>query len=304
MLQLQVDFSLLNKVFDIPFSRITRYANKDFKEIMELEAQQGNEKAADYQKILSDPDKILEIFQLSNTENKLLILQNMSEGDLDKLLPYLEHEQLIVGLNFFTEEKLMKMCEELPKDALVAMVFEKFSTYDVLSLMDESAMNTILREPDIERDHAQKYFESLDQKSLELIMVQVLGVEYKDKEKDEYTQTLLDMSNNEFQSFMYSMEKESKIGLINGLVEQNEDLLLLFKADDLLAPMELLMKEDKIRLMSNLDDEFLIPMIEELPIDLTQIVLTQIDPKEFSEIIAEDFKDILSSVVLFTGSKG
>lgn len=303
MLQLQVDFGLLNKIFDIPYSRIVQYADKDFKEIMELEAQQGNKKAEDYEEILSNPDKILEIFKLANVENKLLILQNMSEGDLDNLLPYLKHEQLTVGLNFFTEEKLLKMCEELPKDVLVAMVFEKFDTVDVLSMMDESAMNKILSEPDVERNHAQKYFESLDQKTLEMIMIQAYGYEYKGKEKDEYTEKLSDLSNDKFKSFMYSLEKKSKIGLINGLVEQDEDLLLLFKSEDLLAPMELLMKDDKIKLMSTLDDEFLIPMIQELPIDLTQIVLTQIDPKEFSEILSEDFKDILASAVLFSGSK-
>ena len=98
------------------------------------------------------------------------------------------------------------------------------------------------------------------------------------------------------------MERESKIGLIDGIVEQEEDLLLLFEADDIVKPMEMLMKGDKIKLMSSLDSEFLVPMIQELPIDLTQIVLTQIDPKDFAEILTEDFQDILSSVVLFSNS--
>ena len=60
------------------------------------------------------------------------------------------------------------------------------------------------------------------------------------------------------------------------------------------------MKEDKVKLMSTLDAEFLVPMIQELPLDLTQIVLTQIDPRDFSEILARDFQDVLSSVVLFS----
>jgi len=64
--------------------------------------------------------------------------------------------------------------------------------------------------------------------------------------------------------------------------------------------MNILQKEDKIKLMGNLDKEFIVPMIEELPIDLTQIVLTQIDSREFSKILARDFQDILSSVVLFS----
>ena len=64
LIQLQVDYTLLNRFFGIPASKIPMYANKDFQEIMEIEAQQGNQKAADYKKILSDPDKILEIFNI------------------------------------------------------------------------------------------------------------------------------------------------------------------------------------------------------------------------------------------------
>ena len=102
MIQLKVDYTLLNKYFGISPQKIPQYANMDFEEIMEVEAQQGNEKAKDYKKILSDPDKLLEIFKLSNVENKYIILQNMSEGDLDNLLPYLSHSQLLKGLEFFT----------------------------------------------------------------------------------------------------------------------------------------------------------------------------------------------------------
>jgi len=63
------------------------------------------------------------------------------------------------------------------------------------------------------------------------------------------------------------------------------------------------MKEDKIKLMQKLDPEFLVPMVQELPVDLTQIVLTQIDPRDFADILAQDFQDILSSVVLFSNAR-
>jgi hypothetical protein len=77
LINLQVDFSLLNKFFGVTPAKAVQYANKDFKEIMELEAAQGNEKAAQYKKILADPDKIQDIFKLANVENKFISLQNM-----------------------------------------------------------------------------------------------------------------------------------------------------------------------------------------------------------------------------------
>ena len=300
MIQLQVDFSLLNKFFGVPLGKISQYANKDIEEIMELEATQGNEKAKNYKKILEDPDKLLEIFKLSNVENKYIILQNMSEDDLDNLLPFLTQEQLSKGLNFFTEEKLIALSKNLPIEALVTMIFEKFDLFDVLKLMQDDAMDKFLLEPDVERKYMVKYFESLNGEELRKLMVKTLGSEFEEKTQKENLQYINNLDDNDFRTFILSIEKKDKMELINGIVEQNQDLLLLFKPDDLVRPMENLMKEDKVKLMSNLESEFLIPMIKELPVDLTQIVLTQIDPRDFSEILAKDFQDILSSVVLFS----
>ena len=77
------------------------FLNGCVKNISNVDIQTLNQKAAEYKKILSDPDKIQDIFKLANFENKFLILQNMSEADLDELLPYLNEEQLSKGLNFF-----------------------------------------------------------------------------------------------------------------------------------------------------------------------------------------------------------
>ncbi len=299
MIQLQVDFSLLNRFFGIPASKLTQYANKDLEEIMKIEAAQGNEKAAQYKKILSDPDKIMEIFKLSNVENKFIILQNMSEADLDKLLPYLNQEQLAKGLNFFTEEKLMTMCKHLPIEEIIGMVFEKFNMVDILSLMREDSMDRFIMQPDVEKRYIVNYFETLDQKALEKIMVHSFGMDMEGKTSKEYNEHLQSLDDNDFNTFILSLERKDKIGLIDGVVKQDEELLTLFKPDDLVRPMELIMKQDKIKMMQGLEAEFLVPMIQELPMDLTQIVLTQIDPRDFSEILAEDFQDILSSVVLF-----
>lgn len=304
MINLQVDFSLLNKFFGVTPAKATQYANKDFKEIMELEAQQGNTKAAEYKKILADPDKIQDIFKLANPENKFIILQNMSESDVDNLLPFLNQEQLSKGLQFFTEEKLIAMCKEIPIEALLGMIFEKFQMMDILKLMEDDAMNKFIMQPKVERKYAQNYMETLDNRTLEKIMTQSFGDEFKNKSKADYLTHLEELSDGDYKQFMTSMDREEKMYMINGIVDQENDLLTLFEADDVVKPMEMLMKGDKIKMMSKLDPEFLVPMIQELPVDLTQIVLTQIDPKDFSEILAEDFQNILSSVVLFSNKAG
>jgi len=300
LIQLQVDFSLLTQFFGIPLNKIPQYANKDIEEIMEIEAQQGNDKAKNYEKILSDPNKLYEIFRLSNVENKYIILQNMSEDDLDDLLPLLEQEDLVKGLNFFTEEKLVSLCEELPIEALADMILEQFNLMDVLSLMQEDAMDNFLKEPDIEKKYSMQYFESLNGDDFKKMMAKYLGPEFEEKSQKEGLQYLNDLDDSRYTQFLLSMDRNDKMNLIDNIAYQEKDFVYLFENEDMVAPMNLLQKEDKIKTMSKLDKEFILPMIEELPLDLTQIVLTQIDPRDFSEILARDFQDILSSVVLFS----
>ena len=304
MIQLQVDYTLLNKYFGIPLSKIPQYANKDLEEIMEIEAEQGNTKAKDYEKILSDPDKLYEIFKLTNVENKFIILQNMSEDDLDDLLPLLEQEDLVKGLNFFTEEKLMTMCEQLPTEALANMILQKFNLVDVLSLMQENSMDEFLKQPDVERKYSMKYFESMDGETFKKMMAKYVDPDYKEKSQKEGLEYLNNLNDSKYNQFLLSFDRNDKINLIDNIASQDEDFVYLFENDDMVAPMNLLQKEDKIKTMSTLDKEFILPMIQELPLDLTQIVLTQIDSKELSEILARDFQDILSSVVLFSTKAG
>jgi len=299
--QLNVDFTLLNRFFGIPASKIPEYRNKSLEEILKIEAEQGNQKAQEYKRILSDPEKLYEIFKLTNVENKFIILQNLSEQDLDGLLPFLNSEQLSMGLQFFTDEKLIQMSKELPTEELLGMMFEEFTMEDILSFMDDDTMNTFLRQPQVDRDYSTKYFKSLDQKSLEQIMVQVCGENQLNKSKEEYIEYLTNLDDQDYQHFLYSMEKKFKIGMISDMVSQDIDLALLFENNDIIKPFTMLMQNDKIKMMQKLDPEFLIPMIQELPLDLTQIVLTQIDPREFSEILARDFQNVLESVVLFAG---
>ena len=300
MIQLNADNSLLNKYFGISIAKIqTYYANKDFREIMKIEASEGNKKAKEYESILSQPRKILEIFNLVSIENRFLILQNLNEDDLDKLLPLLNNEQLCMGLEFFTDDKLLTMSKELPVEILVGMIFEKFQLSDVLVLMEDSSIDAFLKEPEVQRNYMQKYFESMKESELQALMQRTKKQSYKDKSREDMLDEMNQMKNSEFQSFVTSLDKKDSIGLICGICEQEEDLLLLFKPEDLVEPMKLLMKEDKIKMMSGLEQEFLIPMVQELPIDLTQIVLTQIDPMDFAKTLSSDYMDALKSVVLF-----
>ena len=86
--------------------------------------------------------------------------------------------------------------------------------------------------------------------------------------------------------------------MIAGLCEINPDYYMLFDNSILARPMiNNLEKEDLIKTMTTLDPEFLVPMIEELPKDLIQVVAVQIDPNDFADMLSSEFPDLIMEML-------
>ena len=104
------------------------YANMSVEEIIEAEAAAGNQLAIELaQELTSNVNLVMELFDLADTNNKFMILQEMTALQLRQFLPQMEEKDLLQGLYFFTDDKLMKMLEELPPEQLVNTVFENGS---------------------------------------------------------------------------------------------------------------------------------------------------------------------------------
>ena len=96
-----------------------KYANKSIDEIVEAEAAQGNQEAIKLaQELTTNVNLVMELFDLADTNNKYMILREMSAQQLQVFLPEMEEKDLLQGLFFFTEDKLMKMLEDLPAEQL------------------------------------------------------------------------------------------------------------------------------------------------------------------------------------------
>ena len=61
-------------------------------------------------------------------------------------------------------------------------------------------------------------------------------------------------------------------------------------------PMLALNKEDIIPCFEVLEPEFLIPMIQELPRELMDVVASQVDVADFAELLIKEFPEILNGI--------
>lgn len=295
MIELNVDLAYLSRYYELSTKRINEYNADDPDKLITIETMAGavTLDKEELRVLLTHPEKVAKILQLQRPKNRYLILKNLNERDLAKVLPYLSSEQLAWGLQYFTMEKLESLINKLPTEQVATLVFQHFGMMDILNLMEEDKMNKFLKNEKIEKRDIMKYFEGLDDEKFRQIMMKQFGPAMEKKGKGEYLTMIDGMSPDKFLEFLINFERKDKMELIAGVCEINPDYIMLFENEDLSKPFMLMDKEKIMKTMPILDPEFLVPMIEELPPELMQVVATQIDPAVFAEILVEEFPDLM-----------
>lgn len=313
MITLDTNLSLLYSLFNISAKKLaTEYSGMSIEDIMQAEAAQGNTQAANFDsEILNDPVKLIEFFQLRDPSNKYAILSNMNEHDLENLLPLLGQSDMVAGLQFFTKDKLLKLAEGLPKDQLLKLVFDMFSPEQIMQLMPEDQLNKVLSSPDMDKGLELKCLKSVKPEILAQMLEAVTGQSVQVAGNGEGigggnagldVQSLLNqieaLPDAKFQEAMLNMPKANKRAFVLKLTQQDPKLFRLIDSSaytDIIDQKK--DKQDIIRSSSVIDPEQLIKMLKDLPQDLTAVVMTQIDPKKFADVLISSFKNILGQIM-------
>ena len=298
MIQLNLDLNYFTQYFEISTQRLNEYASKSIEEIMELELEQGNDYAALISSAMQNPQKLAKLLQLMDPKNRYLIIRNLSENDLEKLIPYLEQDDLLWGLRYFRVDKIIEMLNKLPTEELMSVVLQRFTLKDIFLLMPTEEMDKFFENEKVERKDVMKHFEALDPSELERILVEQFGSVMKEKNQEEQLKFMESLKDDDFTKMLQGMKKQDKIDLMVSLCKEKPKLLEEINPECLTNPMRTMEKHDILQCMSVLDPEFLIPMVEELPPDLLQVVATQIDPIVFAQVLIDEFPDVLSKIAL------
>lgn len=309
---IDVNMYLLCSLFNISAKKIaTDYQGKSIEEIMEAEAAQGNADAAKFDKaILNDPVKLIELFQLKDPANKFAILRNMNEQDLEDLLPLLQKEDLVVGLNYFTKDKLLAMAEDLPKEQLVNMAFEMFSQEQLLQFMPESQLDKAFKSTDMDKGLEIKYLQTLKPEILAQMLEAVtgqpaigngnIGLDGAQKGLDgsALASQIVALPDDKFQEAMLNIPTQNKRLFMLKLAKDDPKIFQMFDSEAYINIInQRKEKQDIVKSAKVIEPEQLIKMIQQLPQDLTAAVATQIDTKKFADVLISNFKDILRQIV-------
>ena len=118
-MSISIDTNLLylQNRLNLSAEKMLLYQGKSVTEIIEAEAAAGNTLAIELaEEIMTNVSLLMEIFQLTNPDNRHMILLNLKSNQLEEFLPLMEEMDLREGLKFFTMDKLLKLLEKVPPE--------------------------------------------------------------------------------------------------------------------------------------------------------------------------------------------
>jgi Mg/Co/Ni transporter MgtE len=279
-------------------SELQKYENKSIKEILDAEAAQGNQAAIQLAAdMFTNPTRLIELFQLSDPNNKLIIMKQMTSQQLEKLLPMLEQDDLVQGLRYFTTDSLMKLLEKIPKEELVKTVFQLFSERQIIELMPEKQLDKLLTGVDMDKGLVLKNLKSIPEIYLRQMIESITGAEAKGTSAELINQ-ISQFGDLDYKNALRNMDVEAKRKLTLLITSSDNKYYNNFDAD---AYTHIIArereKEDVVKAMGVIRPEYLEKMLTQLPQDLLSVVTTQIDTEKFAHALIYKFPELLAKLI-------
>ncbi len=297
-IKINTDLEYLIMRLNIPPSRVEEYQDKTIEEILDAESALGNQAAikmaAD---MFTDVNMLIELFQLSDPENKLAILKAMTSTQLEKLIPMLETKEMVQGLNFFTQASLLDMLKDIPKEELLKVVFQMFSENQVVEYMPEEELDKLLTGTDMDKDKLLEALKYIPEMYLQQIIESITGEEVQGSSSDLVRQ-IAQFGDQDYKNAIMNLQPTQKRQLTFILTNQENKLYEKF---DTSAYTHIINrerdKEETVKAMSVIKPEHLEKMLKELPQDLLSVVITQIDTEKFADALINKFPELLAKFV-------
>lgn len=298
MIAISLDLNYLAQYLNISTERIYKYRFKSVREIVEAEAAAGNAAAQEYlTQVLKDPNAIVRLFKLGSAKNRWKILREMNKDDLSFLLQFLEKKDLVNGLQCFTQEALMKFIKEMPKKEITKILFTCYSKEEFIKLVPEAELNKWFESEKVDKKKIKEHLKTMNREVLAQMVEAITGQPQEDTSRKDLLERINTLKPEQFLEALQALKPKYKQMLILKMTEEDPKLWQEFSVSALTKPLEKLDKPELIKGMASLEEEMLAGVVENLPNDLLSMVVAQIDPEVFSELLSTKYQDILKEVV-------
>lgn len=299
MIIIDTDMITLMQKLNVPESRMIQYGTMSVEEIVEAEAEAGNSQAVEFAaELFTNVEKLVKIFKLADPNNKLEILSEMTSAQMYIFLPEMDETDLSQGLKYFTQDKLLKMLESVPPEQLVNTVFEMFSQEEIIQYLPEEQLDKVLTSTDVEKNKILEHMKSIQPAYIAQMLENVTGKPVQDTNTVNMLDQLDDMNPLDFKNALLSMQPIAKQELTLGLTKENTDLYQLVDPHAYTNMINTYKQQPEVvKAMNVLEPEEKIKMLKELPNDLLGTVITQIDARDFADLLINRCPEILAQIV-------
>ena len=297
---IDANMKLFAERMNITSSRMIReYGLSTVDEIIEAEAERGNTQAVKYaREVYHSPEKLIKIFKLTDIENKFVLLHNMDSKTREKILPMLNHEELVLGLYFFTQEKLLEMLAEVDIEELVNVVKEAFPLEQIIMMFTEEDLSNFFMNEDLDINDVIDQIKAMPPEVMIKFVEGVTGKPSEETNIDDFIKSIENLPTDDYRKFMASIDPDVQRQLVFQLTKTKPEYLELFNPDSYLNMLNTLMKPDMVKPMIMLNKDSLVNMISELPSDLMSIVGAQVDTKDLAQYLLDGRMDILGDAMM------
>lgn len=297
-IRIDTDLTYIQSKLSIPDSRMEQYEDMTVEEILEAEAAAGNQAAIQLAAdMFSDTSVLIELFQLADPENKLTIMKEMTSSQLEKLVPMLETDDLLEGLQYFTQDSLLDMLKDIPKEELLKAVFQLFSETQVIEYMPEKELDRLLTSFDMDKEMLLQNLKSIPEMYLQQILESVTGQE-SEGNHEELVLQIGQLGDLDYKNAIMNLEPTQKRELTFSLTNEENKYYQIFNTDAYTHMINVERnKEELIKAMGVIKPEYLQKMVNQLPQDLLATVTTQVDTEKFADALINRFPELLAKFV-------
>ena len=294
-LVIDANMKLFAERMNITSSRMIRdYGLSTVDEIIEAEAERGNSQAIRYaREYYHSPEKLIKLFKLTDVENKFVLMHKMDERTRLKVLPMLDQEDLVMGLYFFTQDKLLEMLMEVDIEELVRVVQAAFPLESIVMMFTEDDLTNFFMSDELERYDVMEQLKSLPPEIMQKFIEGVTGMPSEQTNASDLFASIDALPMDQYRKFMASIDPEVQRQLTFQLTKAKPEYLTLFSNETYCNMLNTLMKPEMVKPMIMLNKESLVNMITELPSDLMSIVAAQIDTHDLAKFLQDGHMDLI-----------
>ncbi len=297
---LDTNMKLFAERLNITSSRMIRdYGMSTVDEIIEAEAAQGNTQAVNYaREMYNSPSKLIKIFKLTDVENKFVILHNMDDKTRLQVLPLLEKEDLVMGMYFFTKDKLLSMLMEVDIEELVNVILGAFPLQEIVMMFKEEDLAAFFQNEKLEKYDVINQLKAMPPEVMKKFVEGVTGRPSEETNPLDLIKSIEQLPIDKYRDFMSAIDPDVQRQLTFQLTKQKPEYLQLFKNETYVNMLSTLMKTEMVKPMIYLEKETMMEMVSILPDDLLSIVAAQVDTRAFAEFLLEGHTDVLEQALM------